>query len=169
MKSALIDYIKRRPNDELYTPDYAVYPIIKYIPQNIKTIWCPFDKEESNFVKILRNNGYNVILSHIENGKDFFQFQPENYDMIISNPPYSIKKKIIKRCYELDKPFALLLPITSLEGILHGKMFRENGIGVIVLDKRIDFNGKGKCWFNTSYLIHHKIYDGKIFFEEIKK
>lgn len=169
MKSALIDYIKRGPNDELYTPDYAVYPIIKYIPQNIKTIWCPFDKAESNFVKILQNNGYNVIFSHIENGEDFFHFEPENYDMIISNPPYSAKKKIIKRCYELNKPFALLLPITSLEGISHGKMFKKYGIGAVILDKRIDFNGKGKCWFNTSYLIHHKLYDGKIFFEEIKK
>ena len=33
-------------NDECYTPDYGVKPILKYIPQNAK-VWCPFDKAES--------------------------------------------------------------------------------------------------------------------------
>lgn len=169
MKSALVQYIKRGSFDELYTPPYAIHPLIKYIPRDIKKVWCPFDKEDSEYVKILKENGFEVIFSHIEDDKNFFEYEPEDYDMIISNPPYSIKKDVLKRCYSLNKPFALLLPITSLEGIYHSKMFRENGIGAVILDKRIDFNGKGKCWFNTSYLIHHRLYDGRIFFEEIKK
>ena len=31
MKQALIDYIKRGTNDELYTPNEAIVPIIKYL------------------------------------------------------------------------------------------------------------------------------------------
>lgn len=30
-------------NDECYAPDYAVKPIIKYIPKDW-VVWCPFDK-----------------------------------------------------------------------------------------------------------------------------
>ena len=37
-------------NDECMTLDYAVEPIIKYIPKNW-TVWCPFDTEDSEFVK----------------------------------------------------------------------------------------------------------------------
>ena len=29
-------------NDECYTPDYGVTPILKYIPKDAK-VWCPFD------------------------------------------------------------------------------------------------------------------------------
>ena len=40
-------------NDECYTPAYGVEPISKYIPEGA-VIWCPFDKEESEFVKLIR-------------------------------------------------------------------------------------------------------------------
>lgn len=73
--------------DESYTPSYGVAPIIKYIPKNA-IVWCPFDKEHSEFVKQIRANGNTVIFSHIEDGKDFFEFEPETWDMIISNPPF---------------------------------------------------------------------------------
>ena len=33
-----------KESDEIYTPIYAVYPILQYIKPN-STIWCPFDKE----------------------------------------------------------------------------------------------------------------------------
>ena len=41
------------PNDEFYTPNYAIEPLLKYIKPN-SVIWCPFDTEESNFVKMLK-------------------------------------------------------------------------------------------------------------------
>lgn len=43
-------------NDELYTPVFAVDPIIKYIPKD-KKIWCPFDKEWSAFVQSFKRGG----------------------------------------------------------------------------------------------------------------
>ena len=39
-------------NDECYTPAYGVEPILKYIPEDA-VVWCPFDKEESEFVKLI--------------------------------------------------------------------------------------------------------------------
>ena len=34
------------PNDEFYTPYYAIEPLLKYLKPNSK-ILCPFDTEES--------------------------------------------------------------------------------------------------------------------------
>jgi hypothetical protein len=36
-------------NDEYYTHNYAIKPILKYIKPN-SIIWCPFDTEQSNYV-----------------------------------------------------------------------------------------------------------------------
>lgn len=154
MKKELIKYIKKPKFDDIYTPEYAVIPILKYLPKDI-TIWECCDYGESKITKVLRDNGYKIITSGKE--ENFFEYEPnEQYDLIITNPPYSLKDDFLGRCYELKKPFMLLLPLTSLEGVRRGKMFRENGIELLVLDKRIDFlKGMGLKsnngnWFNTS-------------------
>lgn len=130
MKQALINYVQSEKTDELYTPSYAVQPLLKYLGINPLKVWCPCDKEESNIVRELKSQGHSVICSHIEEGKDFLKYEPkEEYDIIITNPPYTIKDKIIERCYQLKKPFALLLPLTALEGINRGAMYRLGGGG----------------------------------------
>lgn len=126
-----------KQNDELYTPRYAVEPIMKYIPKD-KRIWCPFDTTESEFVKTATKMGYDVVHSHVFEGKDFFEYEPENYDVIVSNPPFSCKDKVLKRLYELKKPFALLLPLNSLQGNTRYKYFKQ-GIQILCFDKRIGF------------------------------
>lgn len=83
-----------RANDERYTPRYAVLPIIKYLPQKA-VIWCPFDTENSEFVLTLKENGFKVTHSHIVNGDDFYTYEPEYWDIIVSNPPLSNKRQIL--------------------------------------------------------------------------
>ena len=124
--------------DECYTPYYAVEPIIKYLPKN-KKIWCPFDEEWSAFYQTLRRNGYTVIRSSLRDGKDFFTYEPDDYDIIVSNPPFSKKDRIIERLYELDKPFMILLPLNTLQGKRRYKSFR-NGIQILAFDKRINYH-----------------------------
>ncbi|WP_051521814.1 hypothetical protein [Mycoplasmopsis gallinarum] len=82
-----------------------------------KIIWCPFDWENSNFVTQFRKNGYTVIASHIEDGKDFYQYEPEKWDILISNPPYRNKSKLMRRMWDFgkDRPFALLMTTTCLQ------------------------------------------------------
>ncbi len=67
-----MDKVAGSQNDEFYTPNYAISPLIKYLkPESI--VWCPFDSEESNFVKLLSSKGFTVIATHIEEGFDFFK------------------------------------------------------------------------------------------------
>ncbi len=115
----------------------------------------------------MRNSGFEVITSHTKDNKSFFDYEPDiGYDVIVTNPPYSLKDEFLQRCYELKKPFMLLLPVTAFEGIERGKMFRENGVEVLVFDKRINYmkeQGKKGAWFNTSWFCHNVLEDKLIF------
>lgn len=170
MKKAMIDYMKNEKNDELYTPDYAIKPLLKYLPKN-KIIWECTDFGSSNITKVLKENGFNVISTH-KKDFDFLKDTPDfEFDIIITNPPYSLKDDFLKKCYEYKKPFCLLLPITSLEGIERGKMFRKNSIELLVLDRRCNFiydNAKKSNWFNTSWFCW-KILPKQLIFEELIK
>jgi hypothetical protein len=144
--------MSNKPFDELYTPEEAVECILSFIPDNVKVIWEPTAILESKIVKVLQDKGYQVVKSHIKDGKDFFTYEPEHYDMIITNPPYSNKDKFLKRAFELGKPFMMLLPITTLEGKARGDMFSNNNIQVIIPNKRFNFMEEKKgAWFQTSW------------------
>lgn len=129
---------KTPEHQEMYTPHYSVTPILKYIPKSWK-VWCPFDKEWSAFYQEFMRGGYDVVRSHIDDGQDFFTYEPEDYDVIVSNPPFSIKDNILARLYDLNKPFAILLPLNSLQGTKRYKLFK-NGIQLLSFDQRIGFH-----------------------------
>ncbi len=63
-------------NDECMTLPYAVKPIIKYIPPG-SIVWCPFDKADSEFVQQISNVGFKVVHSHIDDGQDFYDYEPD--------------------------------------------------------------------------------------------
>lgn len=125
-----------KASDEVYTPSYAVKPIIKYIkPGSI--VWCPFDTIDSAYVEELNAAGFTVIYSHIDNGQNFFEYEPDEYDVIISNPPFSIKDDILRRLDELDKPYAMLMPLPALQGQKRFKYLK--GSQALIFDKRINY------------------------------
>lgn len=167
MKQAMINYIKSEKNDELYTPPEAIYPILKYLDKD-KIYWECTDFGGSNITKILRENGFRVVntsKAEIDFLKDDVEFY---FDVIITNPPYSLKNEFIRKCYEYNKPFALLLPITALEGKERNRLYKEKGLEIIVLDKRINFmKNKKNVWFNTSWFCHG-ISTKQLNFEEVK-
>ena len=103
------------------------------------TIWCPFDLEFSEYVKILSKiPNVKILHSHIDNGENFFYYEPEeSYDIIISNPPFSCKDDILKRLYELNKPYAVLLPIPTLQGQARFPYMQD--IQYLGFDKRINY------------------------------
>ncbi|MCD6347792.1 MAG: tRNA (adenine-N(6)-)-methyltransferase [Bacteroidales bacterium] len=153
--------------DELYTPPEAIYPLLKYLPKN-KTYWECTDFGGSNITKILRDNGFKVVSTHLKDGFDFLNNEPKfDFDVIITNPPYSLKTDFLRKAYEMGKPFAFLLPLTSLEGKERGNIFREYGVQVLVLDKRINFlKNKNNVWYNTSWFCW-KLLPKELIFERV--
>ena len=141
-------------NDECYTPNNAVLPILKYIPKEA-VIWCPFDTEESEFVKEISKTN-KVIFSHINNGQDFYNYEPkEKWDIIISNPPFTNKRKIFERALSFNKPFALIMSNTWLNDSAPKQLFKNKDLQLLMFDKRIKFLNKGvvndKITFSSSY------------------
>ena len=152
MKS--INKSMKSKNDERYTPPILVKPIIKYLKPN-SVIWCPFDKKNSEFVLLLKEAGHKVIYSHIDLGQDFFEYQPnEDYDYIISNPPFSNKLDVLKRLYELNKPFAMLMNIECLNYQVVGEFFLDKPLQLLIVDKKVSFDGNTAS-FNTSYFCNN--------------
>lgn len=168
MKQAMIDYMKKEKNDELYTPEEAIYPILKYLDKS-KIYWECTDFGGSKITKVLRENGFRVLntsKAEIDFLKDDIDFY---FDVIITNPPYSLKNEFIKKCYEYDKPFLLLLPLTALEGKERNELYKQYGIEIIVLNKRINFiKNKNNVWFNTSWFCRG-ICDKQLNFEKVKE
>jgi len=152
MKQTLINYIKNPKYDELYTPIEAIYPILKYLPKD-KTYWECTDFGNSNITKVLKENGYNVISTgKLKDGFDFLKDKPNfNFDIIITNPPYSLKTQFLKKAYSYEKPFAFLLPLTTLEG----------------LDRRINFlKNKKSPWFAVAWFCW-KLLPKDLIFEKV--
>lgn len=125
-----------KASDEYYTPSNAITPLVKYVSKE-NIIWCPFDKENSKYVQIFLRNGNRVIFSHIDSGKNFFYYSPDKYDIIISNPPFSCKDDILKRLEELQKPYAMLFPLPTLQGQKRFPYLQNKQ--ALIFDKRINF------------------------------
>lgn len=140
-------------NDECYTPEYAVEPLIEFLePYKGKTIWCPFDKEHSAFVQVLHKAGHTVVASHIDNGRDFYTYEPEHWDLIVSNPPFTNKRKIFERALSFGKPFALLMSLTWLNDSAPKQLFADKDLQLLMFDRRIKFIGMGnKITFSSAY------------------
>ena len=132
---------KTTKGDEVFTPFYAVKPLVKHLKASgYKTVWCLFDEDWSAYVRTFKEEGFKVIYSSLAGGKDFFNYEPdEPYDVIISNPPFSKKDAILKRLDKLGKPFAILLPMNSLQGRTRFNVFK-NGIQLLSFDQRIGFH-----------------------------
>lgn len=141
-------------NDECYTPKYGVVPILEYIPEG-KVVWCPFDTLESEFVKqiSLKNK---VVYSHIKEGQDFFTYEPEEWDVIVSNPPFTNKRKFFERALSFNKPFALIMTNTWLNDSAPKQLFKEKDLQLLMFDKRMKFvspdgRDNSKITFSSSY------------------
>lgn len=140
--------------DEYYTPSILVEMLVPYLKKwesdfmdkNERTpiIWLPFDTEESKYYQILQKEGFVVTRSHLDDEKDFFKYQPEQFDLIVSNPPFSLKLMVFERIiFDLKKPFVLLMNMMALNYQEIGNLFQfvNPKIQFIIPDKKVSFDG----------------------------
>ena len=133
--------VNHKSIDEYYTPPILVEIILPYLKPG-STIWCPFDKKDSEFVIKLKEDGHNVIYSHIFDGVDFFETIPPLCDYIISNPPFSKKQAVFKRLLSLGIPFGMVMNIQILNYHETGDLFKDYDLELLMPTKRISYNGK---------------------------
>lgn len=134
--------IKQSKTDEWYTTRDSVKMVIPYLVRGgYEHILCPFDKEDSNFVKVLSDKGLSVTYSHIDTGTDFFEIEDfSKYDAVVSNPPFSKRQKIFEKLFEVGIPFALIINFNGLfDAKSRWKLFKENEFEILVPCGRMHF------------------------------
>ncbi len=136
--------------DDYMTPYSAWENIIHLIPKNNK-IWAPFygdGKQKEHFAKL----GFDII----HKKKDFFIYEPENYNIIIDNPPFTKKKEVFTRLKELDKPFIIICPSSMINTVYIRNLFKNDKLQIVIPRRRIQFikdglESQNRCNFDCFY------------------
>ncbi len=141
-----------KSGDCFQTDPAALDPLLPYLDG--LRVWEPACGE-GQLARRLREVGCDVEASDVQTGTDFLTCTPPRCDVILTNPPFSIKDEFIARCYALRKPWALLMPLTALEGQKRQRYYAEHGLTVVLMPRRVDFttpSGKvGGSWFASAW------------------
>jgi hypothetical protein len=126
-------------SDDYETPKEAWEAIVTFLPRD-KVIWEPF-YFNGNSGRCFTELGFQVI----HENEDFFEHNKG--DIVVSNPPFSKKKEIVKRLVELKKPFILLMR----DSFLTTMSAKIPGLQLIVPKRRIQFVAGGRVSFGCLY------------------
>jgi len=99
-----------KDQDQYYTPKDA-WEVVSHLFPKDKIVWeaCMLDALKSKSPDILAEFGCKVVF---DTSLNCLTHEPEqDYDIIITNIPFSnvLKKQILQRFVELDKPFLIIL------------------------------------------------------------
>jgi hypothetical protein len=95
-------------NDEWETPIEYWLSILDYIPKGT-TIYDPFYMNNHPY-----DNWTKLGFQCIHRDEDFFFTEPPEECIIISSPPFSLRNQVLRRLIKWNKPFIMLMPITTL-------------------------------------------------------
>tara|TARA_Y100001973_G_C5201680_1_gene338228 strand:- start:515 stop:1078 length:564 start_codon:yes stop_codon:yes gene_type:complete len=166
-------------HNDYYTPKIAWEQIVKFIPKNYRIFEAFCLNSNLQSAKYIEELGYEVIA---DNKLDFLSDElpsKESYEMVLSNPPFqrinswkkrkdNLKYRCIKKLFELDKPFIILLNSTNIfskwwKELVKGK---ESDVRFIFPSKKINYDkyevggkrkiqtGKNACSFNSVYITY---------------
>ena len=136
-------------DDDYETPSKVLKDLLPYIPNGI--IYDPFYCKGS-----VIDEWKQLDRICINEKKDAFEWQPENFDIVVSNIPFSIKEKCVKLCLDFNKPFALLMPIDTLGSKWIKKYFDK--LQFIIPSCRYNFIKNEvqtkSSWFDTMWVCY---------------
>lgn len=136
--------------DQCWTPPHAVTPLLPYLPSGARIWECAAGA--GWLARWLRDAGYRTLESDVTTGQDFFHYQPsEPWDVLVTNVPFSLKYKFLERAYALGKPFALLVPYSTVFASTAKKIRDVNGDNweELRLNRRINFYMPGSGYHNN--------------------
>lgn len=138
--------------DDSYMTPKEVWESIAHILPKDKIIWeCFYGNGKSG--EYLSDLGFKVEHQKI----DFFDDPPFDYDILVSNPPYSMKPKVFKRLAEIDKPFMMLVPVSTMTKKFLKTYFQDK-IQIVIPKTRIHFIKNDvqtkASWFDTLWICY---------------
>jgi len=153
-----LNILKKYKLDDYTTPLYVWKMLLDYLDLGKNTIiYEPF-YNDSKSKTYLGKLGYNNVIHENEN---FFEnYDKYEYDIILSNPPYSIKQNILKVLHQLDKPFVLIVPTAIISKLYVKNIFGDDidKIQYIIPNRRLQFEVDGynqkRCCFDTLFMCY---------------
>ena len=135
-KVLIIQFTKGKQDDDYY----GEIATSKLLP-NLKVVQFGMDR---------------VVYSHIKTGQDFYKYEPEEWDLIVSNPPFTGKADIFRRALSFDKPFALLMTITWLNDAAPANVFKDRELQILSFNERMQFKNRvdNKINFLSAYFCY---------------
>jgi len=126
--------------DTFQTPNYAVDIILPYLLAK-KFFGVQFRIWEcaaglGKIVKRLSEKGLDVFGTDLTEGVNFLTDPAPFFDCIVTNPPFSLKRKFYEKCLWYDIPFALLIPADYSGWIIQAV---QDGAEKIIPTRRIDY------------------------------
>lgn len=134
--------------DLFQTPSYAVDILIPFLPYNVTYVWEPASGDGRIARRLLEKTNLDLYVSDIRESKampnEVRNFLVEGWPeipflgkgMIITNPPFSLKKQFYERCRFHELPFALLIPADYSGWIIQATI---DGAEKIIPTRRIDY------------------------------
>ena len=159
--------------DFFETPRSAILPIRKYIPDGVKTILEPTHGKGA-ISDLLQEWGYTVIKqdkypkTDDTTQADFLTDDIPDCDMIVFNPPFSLKSEFLARACESGKPFLFICPLTVMETRTRFQLSQKHKLSVLNLPNRTNFmSGVKKVWFHSVWTMKHPKYKNKILYADV--
>lgn len=142
---------------------YDFYPTPEWCYKNLPIDWSQFKTAlepcagDGRILNFLSDKGITMDYCEIQEGLDFFEHEGE-YDLIFTNPPFSIAQEFIEKALGMAPTVIMLLRINFLSSLKRQPfwlMYPPDGM--IVLSKRPSFTGTGTdsqeyAWFVWSDL-----------------
>ena len=137
---------------------YDYYPTPEWCYENLPIDWSQFKtalepcKGDGRVVSFLESKEMKVDWCEIQEGKDFFEHEGE-YDLIFTNPPFSIAQEFIEHALSMSTTVIMLLRINFLSSQKRYNFWQQfPPDGLFVLSRRPSFTGTGTdsqeyAWF----------------------
>ena len=165
----------RSKGDEYYTPISVWENIIEFLPKD-KIICDPFNSvgnptsmlNHANLKSLGLKMSPLVKYDHTTGEGDFFKDDGKEWDVLVSNAPFSIKQKIIKKLVDMDKPFCIIVPTITMSNKYISKLGKH--IQIIIPCQRIkyfhaDNVTNGRACFPSVYLCYKMNLPDKLIFQ----
>lgn len=152
-KRVLLEQAKAARDDEFYTPDDYCFLELSYWASRGtfigKRIICPCDSDDSAFVRILTGHkrewgiaelAHSSYNPETETGTDCMSIDYSKYDLVITNPPFSLYPKLMPLLASSGVDYIMVAPFTARHSSWYSKARCQLGHAIfkIVYFKRPD-------------------------------
>lgn len=137
-------FVSFEVNDEYDTPTYAFETLTCFRDcLREKIVWDPFVSETQ--ASASRISDVFPEVKQVIHSREFDLLEnklPPQFDVIVTNPPFSVKKQVLENLLRVGSPFCVLLPLETLGRQYFARLMETHKTRVAVLlpQRKINFD-----------------------------